>query len=156
MTNSRAVSIRSLPFMVCALLLLSCQNQHENAATRRLDATEKIRYQQYMVQGQQLYAQHCSNCHQEDGQGLGRLIPPLAQSDYLLADVDRTFCIIKYGLKGPVVVNGETYQQAMPANETLKDIEIAQIATYIYNSWGHEKGYISVRQVSKQLDQCQP
>ena len=135
--------------------LSGCQgNAYENEATQHLDHAEKIRYQQYMVQGAQLYQQHCSNCHQEDGSGLERLIPPLSQSDYLLADVDRTVCIIKHGLEGEILVNGQTYQQPMPANETLRDIEIAQIATYIYNHWGHAKGYIPARQVSTTLEKC--
>ena len=137
------------------VFLVGCQNNpYENEATRDLDHAEKIRYQQYMVQGQQLYRAHCSNCHQEEGNGLGRLIPPLAQSDYMLSDTDRTLCIIKNGLADKITVNGQSYQQPMPGNETLRDIEIAQIATYIYNHWGHAEGYIPAKQVSATLQQC--
>ena len=134
--------------------LISCQSRYENKATQNLSRTEKIRYEQYMVQGQQLYRAYCSNCHQEDGTGLGQLIPPLAQSDYLLSDVDRTLCLIKHGLQGEIIVNGQAYRQPMPANETLRDIEIAQIATYIYNQWGHAQGYISTTRVTGTLKQC--
>ena len=149
MTNGKIVSL----FLLA--LLFACHNQSQNAATEGLNATEKIRFQQYLVQGQQLYAQHCSNCHQEDGEGLAQLIPPLAQSDYMLAAVDRTLCIIKYGLQRPIIVNGQDYQQMMPANLALRDIEVAQIATYIYNTWGNERGYIPVQRASAQLDQCE-
>lgn len=137
--------------------LFACQgNRYENEATQDLSHREKVRYEQYMVQGEQLYRTYCSNCHQEDGVGLGQLIPPLAQSDYMLADVDRTLCIIKYGLQGKIIVNGQSYQQAMPANEALRDIEIAQIATYIYNHWGHARGSIPTQRVSDALEQCVP
>ena len=138
-----------------AIFLFGCQGgRYENEATQDLSRNEKMRYEQYMVQGQQLYRTHCSNCHQEEGTGLGLLIPPLAQSDYLLADVDRTLCLIKYGMKGEIIVNDQSYQQPMPANETLRDIEIAQIATYIYNHWGHAQGYIPASRVSDALNYC--
>ena len=131
-----------------------CQSGYENEATQNLTQPERVRYEQYMVQGQVLYRAHCSNCHQEDGTGLRRLIPPLAQSDYLLADVDRTLCLIKNGLQRPIVVNDTSYNQIMPANKALRDIEIAQIATYLYNEWGHSEGFIATTRVAKALDQC--
>ena len=141
-------------FLIAALFLAGCQSRYENEATQNLPHAKKVRYEQYMVQGEQLYRTHCSNCHQEDGTGLERLIPPLAQSDYLLADVDRTLCLIKNGLRGEIIVNGQSYQQPMPANEALRDIEIAQIATYIYNHWGHARGYIPTARVAQALAQC--
>lgn len=145
-----------LLFSVALGLFSGCSgSQNENEAISNLSREEKIRYEQYMVQGQALYNAHCSNCHQEDGSGLRRLIPPLASSDYMIQDVERTVCIIKYGMEGQIIVNDEDYHQKMPGNEKLKDIEIAQIATYIYNSWGNQKGYIGVQDVSSYLKSCE-
>ncbi|MGB3588239.1 MAG: cytochrome c [Tunicatimonas sp.] len=127
----------------------------QNSATQNLSRADKLHYEQYMIQGQQLYATHCSNCHQPDGTGLGQLIPPLSQSDYMLESLSRTLCIIKYGLNEEVVVNGKAYDQPMPANERLTNIEIAQITTYIYNSWEHEQGYIPVKKVAQEISKCQ-
>lgn len=142
-------------FLLLSVLLLACGGgKYQNSATENLDRSDKLRYEQYMIQGHQLYKTHCSNCHQEDGTGLTRLIPPLAQSDYLLSNRDRTLCIIKHGLKEKIIVNGVEYQQPMPANKKLTDIEIAQIATYIYNNWGHSLGYMPVKEVSQSLDNC--
>ncbi|MEK6480216.1 cytochrome c [Catalinimonas sp. 4WD22] len=137
------------------LILAACTNQNESAAISELSTTEKMHFKQYIVYGQQLYKQHCSNCHQDDGSGLGRLIPPLAKADYMLEDVNRTVCTIKYGLAGEIIVNGESYNQKMPANKQLTDLEIAQITTYILNSWGNEKGYISVKEASGYLKTCE-
>nr|WKN39597.1 cytochrome c [Tunicatimonas sp. TK19036] len=143
-------------FFIALLIQVGCNSgKYQNAATENLDRADKLRYEQYMIQGHQLYKTHCSNCHQEDGTGLSQLIPPLAQSDYLLSDSARTLCIIKHGLKEKIIVNGVEYQQPMPANETLTDIEIAQIATYIYNNWGHTLGYMPVKEVSRLLNACQ-
>lgn len=115
---------------------------------------EDVKLKQYMVQGQILYRQHCSNCHQENGQGLGKLYPPLAQSDYMLASVKRSVCGIKNGINGEIVVNGERYNQAMNGYPQLTDIEIAEITTYIYNSWENNEGLIAVDTVSQLLDSC--
>lgn len=144
-----------LLFTICFMLATGCNGRYDNEATRNLSATDKIKYQQYMVQGEQLYAMHCSNCHQEDGKGLARLIPPLAKSDYLLQDAGRTVCLIKNGIAGgEMVVNGVVYNQKMPANPALKNIEIAQIITFINNNWGNEQGYTSVREVEDHLSAC--
>ncbi|WKN41594.1 c-type cytochrome [Tunicatimonas pelagia] len=146
---------------LCVLVSICCflsgcdGGKFQNSATQNLSRADKLHYEQYMIQGQQLYATHCSNCHQPDGTGLGQLIPPLFQSDYMLSDQSRTFCVIKYGLNQEIVVNGEVYNQPMPANEQLTNIEIAQIATYIYNSWGHEQGYIPVKKVAEEINKCQ-
>lgn len=101
-----------------------------------------------------MYQQHCINCHQEDGTGLGKLIPPLSGADYMLDNIARTACLIKYGMDGEIIVNGQDYNQPMPANEQLTDIEVAQILTYITNSWQNEEGYFSVKEVSTYLDSC--
>lgn len=139
------------------LLLNSCSGgSHENAATADLSTRQKMYYEQYMVQGRVLYQQYCANCHQEDGSGLGRVIPPLAQADYMLEDMAHTACVIKHGLEGSIVVNGVQYNQAMPANKQLTDMEIAQIITFIGNSWTNEAGYYSVSQVAEELEKCSP
>jgi mono/diheme cytochrome c family protein len=102
---------------------------------------------QYALEGKILYGQHCENCHKADGKGLGKLIPPLNPSDYMLTDVGRTVRLIKNGVNGEILVNGVMYDQAMPGNPILTNIEIAQITTYLYNIWENEKGLISTSQV---------
>jgi mono/diheme cytochrome c family protein len=113
------------------------------------------KFAKYMIQGKQLYTTHCSNCHQENGDGLGKLFPPLAKADYMLDNIPRSICVIKNGLKGEIKVNGRTYNQAMPALDRLTNLEIAEISSYIYNSWGNEKGMIELETVEESLSNCQ-
>lgn len=107
-----------------------------------------------MVAGKQLYNTHCSNCHQENGQGLGKLYPPLAKSDYMVSDVGRTVCLIKNGIKGEIEVNGVKFNQEMPALNELTNLEIAEITTYIYNTWGNQKGIVAIDKVENSLHNC--
>lgn len=113
----------------------------------------QIQGKQYYVQGEQLYLKHCSNCHQKSGKGLGLLYPPLAASDYL-QNKAAVFCLIKNGQAGELTVNGKIYNQAMPGFPLLTDLEIAEIATYIYNAWGNNEGHVEIAQVNEALKNC--
>lgn len=113
-----------------------------------------VKYEQYYVEGEQLYITHCSNCHQKSGDGLGLLYPPLNDSDYMEQHVEEVICLIKNGISGEIIVNGQSYNQPMPGVASLTDLEIAEIATYIYNSWGHDKGIIELKLVTKTLVEC--
>lgn len=112
------------------------------------------KFNQYYIQGEQLYRKHCSNCHQQDGSGLGRLYPPLNTSDYMENNFGEVICLIRHGKGGEMIVNGKQYNLQMPGIPTLSDLEIAEIATYIYNTWSHERGLMEVKDVSALLKDC--
>ena len=112
------------------------------------------KFQQYFVEGEQQYKKNCSNCHQVNGKGLGLVYPPLAPSDFMDKNFEEVICMMKKGRKGEMIVNGSLYNQPMPGVPALTELEIAEIATYIYNSWGHEKGLIEVKEVSRSLQPC--
>jgi mono/diheme cytochrome c family protein len=78
----------------------------------------------------------CAACHQPTGRGLPNLFPPLAGSDYLNADKNRAIQIIIGGRKGEVVVNGMKFNNNMPAFP-LSDQDVANVLTYVYNSFGN-------------------
>jgi len=106
---------------------------------------------QFAIPGKELYENYCANCHQKDGTGLGKLIPPLRDADYFKADIHRSVWIMKHGKAGEIVVNGQVYNQAMPANPSLSPLELAQISTYLYNSWGMSEGVIDAPRVEGYL-----
>ncbi|MEO9964391.1 MAG: cytochrome c [Reichenbachiella sp.] len=106
-----------------------------------------------MFQGLQLYQTHCLNCHQKDGTGLGKLIPPL-NTNFVTQQKDLIICGIKNGLEGEILVNGIAYDGIMPGNPRLTPLEIAEIMTYISNSWGNQVGIISITEVEEGLAKC--
>jgi cytochrome c551 len=138
-----------LLFALCLMFLNSCGNDSQ----KRSNSTK---FDQYYVHGEQLYLKHCSNCHQKDGTGLGRLYPPLAKSDFMEKNFDQVLCMMRHGKSGEVIVNGISYNQPMPGISSLTDLQIAEIATYICNSWGNDKGIIEVKQASAILAECDP
>lgn len=118
------------------------------------DSSQSVKFQQYYVAGQALYITHCSNCHQADGTGLGRVYPPLHESDFIEKDFNEVICLMRYGQRGEILVNGVMYNQEMKGIPQLTDLEIAEIATYIGNSWNHSKGLIDVAEASNLLLTC--
>jgi len=144
------MKIRLLP--VLAILIVACGSP--SGKQDGMDRETKIKFDQYLVQGKELYQTYCTNCHQDDGKGLAALYPPLAASDYLMADLPRAACIVKNGQFKEIVVNGTTYNQMMPGLGHLTNLEIATIITYVSNSWGNEAGIQNVTEVEKWLNQC--
>lgn len=67
---------------------------------------------------------------------------------------ESVLCLMKHGVEGNLVVNGKNFNQPMPGVSTLTDLEIAEIATYIYNTWGNNRGIIDVKEVSKAMESC--
>jgi mono/diheme cytochrome c family protein len=86
--------------------------------------------------GKRLFASVCAACHQPSGRGLPNMFPPLAGSDYLNADKNRAIKIVIFGRQGEVVVNGQKFNNNMPLFP-LSDDNIANVLTYVYNSFGN-------------------
>ncbi|MBB4078098.1 mono/diheme cytochrome c family protein [Lewinella aquimaris] len=103
------------------------------------------------LQGKALYTTHCNNCHLEEGQGVGRLVPPLAGADYLRDRPDEVVRGIRSGMEGPMVVNGVTYDHLMPANKELTDFQIVNIMNYINTAWGNDYELVTVNEVRSWL-----
>lgn len=101
-----------------------------------------------MQRGKAVYQGTCSTCHQAEGQGLATVFPPLAKSDYLMADRDRAIGIVLRGLSGPIEVNGHPFNNVMPPFAHLTDHEIADVLSFVMNSWGNKGGVVEDAQVA--------
>jgi nitrite reductase (NO-forming) len=98
--------------------------------------------------GKRIYTNTCFACHQANGEGIANAFPPLANSDYLNADVNRTIDIVLNGKTGEITVNGEKYNSVM-TKQTLTNDEVADVLTYVYNSWGNNKTNVTTSQVAQ-------
>jgi nitrite reductase (NO-forming) len=99
--------------------------------------------------GAALFAGTCSVCHQANGEGLAGVFPPLAKSDFLAPDHAKAIAVVLNGLSGPVKVNGKDYNSVMPPMSQLTDDEIANILTYVTNSWGNTGNQVTQAEVAK-------
>jgi nitrite reductase (NO-forming) len=99
--------------------------------------------------GSALFAGTCSVCHQANGEGLAGVFPPLAKSDFITADRTKAISVVLNGLSGPVKVNGKDYNSVMPPMSQLTDDEVANILTYVTNTWGNAGSQFTQAEVAK-------
>ncbi len=119
------------------------------AVAAQAAAQGTLTLEQQVAAGGALFNGTCSVCHQSNGAGLPEVFPPLAKSDFLLADRKRAIGVVINGLTGPVTVNGRSFNSVMPPMSQLNDDEVANILTYVLNSWGNSGGRVSIQEVAQ-------
>lgn len=102
-----------------------------------------------IAKGKQVYMQTCFVCHQPNGEGLATQIPPLAKSDFLMADKDRSIRIVLQGKAGEVVVNDKKYNGIMTPFNNLADEDIANVLTYVRNSFNNSGEAVTINEVRR-------
>ena len=85
----------------------------------------------------------------EKGEGMEGAFPPLAKSDYLMADKARSVKQILKGVSGEMTVNGTTYNGDMPAID-LTDEQVSDVLNYVRNSWGNKGTAVTPSEVKAQ------
>lgn len=104
--------------------------------------------QQSISDGAAVFARTCLACHQSGGQGVEKVFPPLAKSDYLNSkDVDHIIDVVLFGLSGEITVNGASYNSVM-TSQNLSDQEVADVLSYVYNSWDNKGTVVTPDMVS--------
>ncbi|HZH70885.1 MAG TPA: cytochrome c [Mariniphaga sp.] len=98
--------------------------------------------------GKKVYDSVCLACHMANGTGVPGMFPPLANTDWVTGDKEQLIRITIQGLSGKIEVNGTTYNNIMPPNSHLSDREIADVLTYIRQSFGNDASEVTVEEVS--------
>ena len=79
------------------------------------------------------------------------MFPPLDGSDWLAGDPALPARIVLHGLMGPVRVGGTEYQNFMaPLGPVLDDQAIADVLTFVRQSWSNDAAPVSAAEVGKQ------
>jgi mono/diheme cytochrome c family protein len=128
-------------FMAMLIIAASCQNDGQ------------IEFNRFYSNGSVVYQAHCQNCHGSKGEGLQGLIPSLTDSIYLKKNKNTLACQLNNGLKGKITILNKEFEGEMPASK-LSPLEIAQVLTYVTNSFGNKLGTINTDQVNADLAKC--
>lgn len=102
---------------------------------------------QAFAKGKAAYTQYCMACHQADGGGVMGLNPPLIKTTYVLGDQKRLINIVLKGLNEEIEIDGDVYANPMPALNFLTDQQVADILSYVRNSFGNKASVITAAQV---------
>ncbi len=104
-------------------------------------------FQQESLPGEMVYKKYCISCHQVDGGGVPNMSPPLLQTSFILGEKETLIKIVLNGLKN-VDIDDQTYNNPMPAlGSVLKDQQIADVLTYVRNSFGNKASVVTAAEV---------
>jgi len=125
---------------------ISCGGETSNNSTQNNTADNSP-----YAAGRAIYQKTCISCHQADGKGVQGAFPPLAGSDYLLADKFRAIRQVLKGSMNKITVNGTDYQGVMTP-QALNDSDVAQVLNYVYHSFGNNGFTVSSADVKSVRD----
>ena len=100
-----------------------------------------------MKRGAAVYARTCIACHQPTGMGLPPVFPPIANAPIVVGNPELPIKFILQGLMGPITVNGTTYNSMMPPVAGVTDADVADVLTYVRQSFGNKGNPVSADQV---------
>ena len=107
---------------------------------------QKFDFKASIERGKEVYNTQCITCHMEKGEGIEGAFPPVAKSDYLMADKNRSIKQILEGASGEMKVNGIVYNGEMPAID-LTDEQVSDVLNYVRNSWGNKGAAVTPGEV---------
>lgn len=97
--------------------------------------------------GKKVYEKACLACHQKDGEGVPRMNPPLIKTTQVLGNKEKLIRIVLQGYNEEVEINGEYFDNPMPAQPQLSNQEIADVLTFIRNSFGNKATAVKLADV---------
>jgi len=102
------------------------------------------------ARGKTVYLQRCMVCHQADGGGVPKLNAPLdGASSVNGTNIAKLVKNIVKGFNDRVEIDGEFYENAMPAAADLTDQQIADVLTFIRSNWSNKAGPVTTLQVKQ-------
>ncbi len=133
----RRTLLISYVLYLISFCLISCGGDDNNySKTQTQSQKEATKDNSPYASGKTIYQKTCITCHQADGKGMAGTYPPLAGSDYLLADNYRAIKQVLKGSMNKITVNGTDYQGVMTP-QVLCDSDAANVLNYVYHSFGN-------------------
>jgi len=131
----------TLPFIALMLIAAGSQAQVKHHKKTRSHLALSI------ANGKKVYVQNCLTCHQADGSGVATMNPPLIKTTYVLGDKPTLIKIVLNGFNEDVEINGQKFSNTMTPHDSMTDQEIADVLTYVRNSFTNKAGAVTAAQV---------
>jgi mono/diheme cytochrome c family protein len=152
--DSRGFRAASKGFVLAALIIASLMGRPDVLTAQRAGAkpapSKAAKGSSSLpVDGKRVFITICATCHQLNGEGVAEKYPPLAGSEWVADDEGKLVRVILHGVTGPIEVAGETMDGLMPPwGGTLKDAQIAAVATYVRSAWGNRAAPVNASSVT--------
>ena len=100
-----------------------------------------------ILRGKKVYDKVCLSCHMIDGGGVPHLNPPLIKTNYVVGDKKKIIGIVLNGMTDRIPIDDEYYSNNMASHKDLTDQQIADVLTYVRNSFGNKASAVTVAEV---------
>jgi mono/diheme cytochrome c family protein len=120
--------------------------------TAQTKAPQPVNLKASIARGQLVYRKVCLSCHMADGGGVPHMNPPLIQTSYILGDKSKIIYIVLHGMVDRVAIEDEYYSNNMAAHTDLNNQQIADVLTYVRNSFGNKASAVTVADVKAVRD----
>ena len=141
-----SVKQNDMKIILCFFACLSISGGYAQTKKPVSKSTATVSTVAAKVPGLAIYKQYCLACHQVNGSGVPNLNPPLRGTDWVLGDKTRLINVLLKGLQGQEI-EGEMYDNAMPAHDFLDDTQIADVLTYIRSDFGNKADAVKADEV---------
>jgi len=101
-----------------------------------------------MAKGKKIYDSYCASCHKSDGTGIVSVFPPLKGAAVVRGAPSALLKVLIEGMNGPITRQGKSYNQQMPGFKFLPNEDLAAVANYIRNSFGHKSPLLTPAEVA--------
>lgn len=127
MTKNRLV----VTLVILSFFVAKCRN---GVSTATLEAGRKV------------YNTNCQGCHMDNGMGVPRMNPPLVNSPYVMGHPNG---LIELVLRGSAFfgTTKRSYNNEMASFHALTDTELANLLTYVRNTYAKTGDEISAEEV---------
>ena len=132
---------------VCAFALAQTPKKPPQTKTATTGSAASAGLKSSIERGKLVYNNFCLACHQLDGGGVPKMNPPLIKTKWVLGDKKELISITLKGMTDPIEIDDEEYHNPMPPQSHLTDQQIADVLTYIRNSFGNKASAVSVGEV---------
>jgi len=105
--------------------------QKSKLAAVDVDAQRQWAHEELIATGEHVYQANCLSCHQQQGQGIPGVFPPIAGSDVVTGNIDKHIATVMHGVEG-------TPMQAFVGK--LSDSDLAAVITFQRNAFGNDTG----------------
>jgi mono/diheme cytochrome c family protein len=136
------IIVLSLALSSLSITALHAQVKRKKTPSRAVSGTSVAR-------GKIVYTSVCLPCHMADGGGVQNMNPPLVKTSYVLGDKTTLIKIVLNGFNEDVEINGQRYSNSMSSHDDLKDQQIADVLTYVRNSFGNKASAVKIAEVAK-------
>ena len=135
-------------FLLAMQVAQSQTSQKKTAPTKTTTkATASSSLKSTMQRGELVYRSVCLTCHQADGGGVPRMNPPLIKTKWVLGDKTKLITLMLKGMNEPIEIEDEEYHNPMPPHAQLSDQQIADVLTFVRNSFGNKASAVTPTEV---------